>query len=278
MKMKHGKKVILLGLALAVSVSSLSLAAESTASTDTNHSRMSIHKGKDKGLNLELGYFKPELTFKSRYTKNNTAVADINFKDELGMGDKNATDYRLHISDNLRLAYTSFGYDGHRTISKSITYGGSTYNAGVDVKFDFDIDYYRLTWYRPITKTPALKTGWLIDIKGFNIKTGLFGMTSAGTSQGVSKNFKGVIPTIGFSADARISENVSAYAEVSGLPLGKYGHFYDGEIGLKYNPTPNSKVFVSYRSFDLDIKDGDENGDRAKLKLSGPFMGMSYNF
>lgn len=230
---------------------------------------------------LELGYFQPSLTFNAHYSNNVANAQDVNFKDDLGMGNKNATEYRLWLNKNLRLSYTNWSFDGSKTLTQDITYGNSTYSAGFGADSHLGVDYYRLTWLRPITKSEALDTSWLIDLKGFKFDTSITGHDNiTNTTKTESKSFAGAIPTIGFRAATKLQgeTGVVGFAEVSGLPLGKYGHFYDMEIGAKYQFNKQAAASVAYRTFDLAINDGKDNGDKAQLKQSGPYFEVVYKF
>lgn len=77
------------------------------------------------------------------------------------------------------------------------------------------------------------------------------------------------LPSSGdFSAEVR-------YANISGLPLASYGHFYDLETGLKYKPIPYFSLNAGYRRVDVHVHHGD---DRGSFVLDGPWAGISYNF
>lgn len=46
--------------------------------------------GDKDGLVLEPGYFRPSFSFTGHYNANGVWAADVNFKDDLGLKDKNA--------------------------------------------------------------------------------------------------------------------------------------------------------------------------------------------
>lgn len=223
-------------------------------------------------MKLELRYFKPDFKFQAR-TAETSSLGEVNFKDDLGMKDQNSNEYRLWFNKNLRLAYTKFDYSGHNTLTRQIEYDGVTYNIGTDVDSKLNVDYYRLTWFRPITNSPTLSTSWLVDIKGFDFNTEI----TNGTDK-ASESFKGALPTFGFSIQGKLSNKLTGYGEISGLPLGKYGKFYDIETGVNYAINKDVAIGAGYRVFNLDVKDGDENGDKAQLKLNGPFFNVVYKF
>jgi hypothetical protein len=235
----------------------------------------------DDSMRLEIGYFQPTLTFNARYASNGVTTNDVDFKNDFGFSNRNAAEYRLWINDNLRLSYTNWSFSGSKMLTENITYGGTTYSTNTLASASLGVDYYRLTWLRPISQAPALETNWLIDIKGFSFKTNVTGTNvSTNTTVTENKNFAGAIPTFGLRAVIKPDgwTGVSCFGEISGLPLGKYGHFYDMEIGVKYDFAKSAAASLAYRSFDLNINDGSSNGDKAELKQAGPYFQVGYKF
>lgn len=224
-------------------------------------------------VDVELRYWNPSLTAQSKLKAD---PASVDFKNELGLGDKNATDFRVTVGDEkkMRLAYTKFNYSGNRTETGTIQYNGKNYDYSAGIASNLDIDYYRLSLIRPLAHTQAADVDWMIDLKGLTFKGKLNGIAN-GTNVTTDKSFTGVIPTVGFAVSTKTPNAVNAYAEVSGLPLASYGYIYDYEGGVKYQPTSNFTLTAGYRVFDMKLKNDDE---WAKLKLSGPFFSADWKF
>ncbi len=186
----------------------------------------------------------------------------------------------MQLNDNLRLDYLKLNFSGNATINQDLNYKGTVYAANSDVASNLDMTYLRATWFRPITKSESMQTNWMIDLKGFKFDTKVNGTNqSTGLVQSENKSFQGVIPTIGFAIKANLDSQArtQAYAEISGLPLGKYGTFYDAEAGLKYAVGDNISINAGYRIFDLDVKNP-SNEDNGQFKLSGPYFGIAGKF
>ncbi|MBP2652889.1 MAG: hypothetical protein H6Q73_458 [Firmicutes bacterium] len=230
----------------------------------------------DGSMNFEFRNFNPSLTFKAQVSGDASAT---DFKNDLGLADKKSNEFRLNLGRTLRLAYTKFSYggSGNPTVG-SVTYDGQSFEVTAPVTTDININYYRLSWLIPITTSDEMTTKWIIDLKAFKFDTRLAG-TDPSTSNPVTvqKSFQGGIPTVGFATSFRLASNLTAYGEITGLPLGKYGHFYDMEGGLKYE-IGEFAIGAGYRNFDLNIKDGSTNGDNVQLKLAGPYYNVSYKF
>lgn len=236
-------------------------------------------KNQDEGFSVEASYFNPGLTFAVK----SSSIGYINggsvdFKNDLGLVDKSFMDYRIHFGDGFRVSYMNIGYGGTGTLTQQLDYQGNTYSQSTVVNSNLDLKYARVTFIKPITQFFGMTTKLLLDIKGFDINAQVTGIDSTThTIQTAEKKFRGVIPTVGFAIDNQLGDNLKIFTEVTGLPLGKYGHFYDGEIGLKYEAPNNISIAAGYRSFDLNVKDP-SNGDHAQFKMAGPFANAEYKF
>jgi hypothetical protein len=233
-------------------------------------------------ITVEARYFSPDLTFTAQSDDIDYNGGSVDFKNDLGIGDKKAPEYRIQFGDNLRLNYTKFNYKGSATISESFTYGGTDYQVLTDVDSELGIDYARLTWLLPLTKSERLETKWLIDIKGFKFDTTVTGQPQGsppGTVVTETEEFAGAVPSIGFAGNLKLDKagKLQGFAEISGIPLGKYGNFYDAEVGLKCKVAKDTSVNVGYRIFDLDVKDPDSN-EQVRFKLAGMFYGLDHKF
>ena len=132
----------------------------------------------------------------------------------------------------------------------------------------------------PITKSGQMETNWLIDLKAFKAYTEVTGTDSvSGQTVTKQKTFRGILPSVGFGIKSNFVSDGSlqGFAEISGMPLGKYGKFYDAEAGIKYNVTKDITVNAGYRiiNLDFDKSNPDEHG---KLRLAGPFFGALLRF
>jgi opacity protein-like surface antigen len=227
-------------------------------------------------ITVEARYFKPNLNLKVRSDSIDYNGGSVDFKNDLGIADENVMEYRVQFGDGLRLSYSNFNYSGHSTLTQNLSYEGNTYTASTPIDSNLEIKYARATWFKTLAKSDVTNTKFLFDIKGFEFNTKVSGDIS-GTTTSSEKRFRGAIPTIGFATNIKIDKNINAFGEITGLPLGKYGHIYDYEAGIRYNVDKNVLINAGYRSIDLKIKDSG-NGDNVQLKLSGPFFNAQYKF
>ncbi len=259
------------------------LSAAGTAGTAAAADKVSGKtNGKDEPR-LEIGFFKPSLEFKAHYVSAGQISEDVNFKKVFAMPDRNSAEYRLWISGKLRLSYTSWNYSGTNRLTETISFDDATYLINGSASVNLGVQYYRLTWLRPLAKSKAAEFSWLIDVKSFRFKTEITGQDNiSGTTKTARKDFRGTLPTFGVRMETTPlganGRGLSAYGEISGLPAGKYGYLYDFEAGLKYHFDKYSAVSVAYRDIDINLKDGKPDGDKARLKQSGPYFQLSSQF
>ena len=227
-------------------------------------------------VELEGWYWVTDLTAKARVTESGLSGTEINFKDDLGIGDENFLEGRFtwHTGSRsrLRLAYTAISYEEESTITKNINFGGKTYTAGSKVKSSLDINYLRLAWVWQFLGAGPFKVGPMVEVKGFWVDTML---DAPALNIEESEDFAFGLPTVGVAADIKAHELINIFAEVSGITAGKYGYFLDGEAGVKIIPLKNLGAIAGYRIFDIKAKD---DPDYARLKISGPYVGVTVRF
>lgn len=237
----------------------------------------------DTKVEFEGRYWMTDLTAKAKVSENNIIGTDIDLKSDLGLKDKNFPDgyftWYMGSKSKVRFAYTQINYSGDKNVERQIEFSGATYTAGARVITDLDMKYLRFGWSWQFINVDdgKVKLGTLLEVKGFWVDTSL---ESPNMSPPVKESGKFAIglPTIGVALDINTNKMVNIFAEISGLPAGKYGYFLDGEVGIKTTkmiPIENLSVVGGYRIFDIKAKN---DSDFARLKISGPFIGTTLRF
>lgn len=234
----------------------------------------------DTKVEFEGRYWITDLTAKAKLTEADITGTDIDFKADLGIEDKNFPDARFTWytgpQSKLRLTYTQIDYSGDKNVERTIEFGGETYTVGTRVITDLDVNYLRLGWVWQFINVAEgkVKFGTLLEVKGFWLDTSL---EAPGLIPPVKESgkFAAGLPTIGVALDINPQKMVNIFAEISGLPAGKYGYFFDGEAGMKIIPIKNLSIIGGYRIFDIKAKD---EPDHARLRISGPFIGATLRF
>lgn len=228
----------------------------------------------------------PIIEFEGRYWMTTLSAVtkwrgtDIDLKSDLGVDEKNIPYGRFDIflspSNRLTLTYTPISYNVNTSIRRTIEFGGQTYSTDSRVTGDFNAHYLRLGWANQFVNVARgrFRFGSLVEVKGV---WGDFSLAAPDQDPPirVSRKFGAVLPTIGFAMDFSPLLFLSFYAEASGLPAFIYGYMWEAEAGVKYIPFPNFTVSGGYRIFDLEARD---DPDYARVKMSGPFVGLSLRF
>ncbi|HNW93252.1 MAG TPA: hypothetical protein PKM88_10130 [bacterium] len=225
-------------------------------------------------LELDVRCWLTELDMRGRVVRNNLG-SDVNFVDQLGLGDENFADIRLtwncNPTSSIRLAYNKIGFNGSRTISEKIDFNGKTYAANAWVGTDVDVENYRLAWLWQFHTADAgrLRVSSVLELKGFVADASL---VAPALNISEAHDVAGALPTVGLAASYQVHPLVDLFGELTGIPAGSYGYFIDGEVGVKFAPQDHFSFIGGYRIFDLEAKD---DPDYARLQFAGPFVGMT---
>ena len=195
----------------------------------------------------------------------------VDWKDTLGLSNENSPETILRYK-NMSLDWIHYHSKGESTLAKPLTFDDKTYNGEVDTKANFD--YLKFSVENPIVKTSVGEVKWNYGLAGLLWDAEVNG-TSGGVKTSSSKTFGAPVPMVGVNAKANLAKGLNTYTNVSGLPLGGYGHILDLEAGFHYEPVENLGLNVGYRMIDVDLQHKD---DSASFKLAGPFAGLSYYF
>ena len=229
-------------------------------------------------LEVEGRYWITSLSGHVQVYDSSPQATDIDFKNDLKVGNKDVPDVRLiwHTGEDsfLRLAYTHLSYSGDNpSLVTPITFNGHTYDASTHVTSSLKVEYASLDWaWQFINIKNTVKLGTLLSAKGFWTEAAIDDVTT-GTNE--SKNFDFGLPTIGAALDIIPVKFVDIFGDFSWITAGKYGHLYDTEGGVKIIPIKYLNIVGGYRIFDLTAKD---NSDNANLKIEGPFLGATLRF
>lgn len=226
-------------------------------------------------ISLEARFFAPHMDIKVQSDSIHYNGGKVGLKDDLGFGNDNAPElifrYKRFTADYFHVHGT-----GGRDFSGTdvLTFGGSRYHG--QVGSTSDLHYLKLQVTNPIINVLGSGVDWSYGMTGVYWKGSVRG-TEMGTGNYVSrqKEFGAPIPTLGIGAHASLLDTLLFNVHLSGLPLGKYGHFYDFEAGVRYNPIDLLSISVGYRKIHAQLKHNDDNGT---LDLDGPYAGLRFDF
>ncbi|HTM49192.1 MAG TPA: hypothetical protein VL285_10940 [Bryobacteraceae bacterium] len=202
-------------------------------------------------------------------------ATDVDLKKDLGTGDGGFPEAQVTWSpgsNQLRFAFTPIRYSGDQDVNRTIVFGGRTYSLGTRVVSNVDVDALRLTWTHFFLRTERLRLGPLLEANGFLQSATL----SAPALSFLQSNSLSVgAPAFGLAAEVTSGRIWKIVGEAAGTPAGRYGYFIRSEAAVKLTPLPHAGITAGYRLFDLHA---DYQPDFARLRVHGPFVGVSLRF
>ncbi len=230
-------------------------------------------------LELEGRYWIPKLKANLKLSDYNTMGVeilgtDINIKDDLGIKDENFFSGRLILklgNSKIRFSYLPIRYEGDKQVTQSVSFGGTTYTAGTTVKTELKADMYDLTYEYDALKTELGFLGIIIGVKYFDLYAKL-------ESTGFKEEGKGQapIPVIGLAGRIYPIKYFNVSGEITGLTVGK-ASIYDAEAAININPIQYVGISGGYRIIRFSAE-GDNEKDKATLRLHGPFVALMVRF
>lgn len=205
----------------------------------------------------------------------------IDFVDDLGMDNDDFEGGRFYFYTTedswLRAEYIPFSYDSDGPIRVDAYFEDLALPIGTRVITDLDLQYLKLGWaWQPISVGDGLfKVGPLFEAKGFLVDASVEAPALPVTNNKRSEELNVALPSVGVVMDVNPLDELNIYAEVSGIPAGKYGHLYDAEAGLNFAPFDYVQITGGYRILNFRVDTGD---DLARLRLAGPFLSASFRF
>ena len=221
-------------------------------------------------FSVEARFFAPHFNAKVHSDKIHYNGGEVNLKDDLGFGNDNAPELILRYK-RFSADYIHVHGSGNTNLNgNNLKFGGVNFSGNIHSKSD--LNYLKLTVSNPIVSVLGSGVDWSYGLTGMYWKGKVRGSeATTGLSTSKSKEYGAPIPTIGVGAHAALLPSLSVYANISGLPLGGYGHYYDLEAGLRYSPLEILGVTVGFRRIDVKLKHDD---DSAKLTMNGPYAGL----
>ena len=280
--MKTKLKVFILVTILAiVQTIAISYALAQEEPVQKNESAVSVPQDSKQSpgpkIEFEGRYWRPALSGSVKAVSANIG-SGIDIKDDLGLKNEGIPEGKFTWytgpSSSLRLSYFQVGYDGDNRLERTIQFKGKEFTAGTNVQTNADIKDAKLGWAWQFINLAngKIKLGTLLEASLVNVT-----YTIKNTSGLIDEkqSFMAPVPAIGCALDVAPWKWMDLFLDLSGLPLGSYGHTFNVETGIKFVPITNFSIVCGYRYFDLDYEN---KPDFLKVKLSGPFVGATLRF
>ena len=230
-------------------------------------------------VELDARYWPADVVAEAKIEGGPLPGTAFDFKKDLGIDDEPLVDLRLSVftspNSRLRLAYARASYQADTVIGRAIEFNGSTYPAATRVVSELDVHYVRLGWIWQLPVIPGkLRVGPVLEAKAFVAGATLEAPATAPPLR-ETERFAIVIPTAGLALDLSPHPRVDLFAEVSGLTVGDPGRVVDAEAGVRIGLVTFLTLTGGYRFFEVR---GEEDRSFARLRLSGPFVGVNFRF
>jgi len=235
---------------------------------------------KDVTIELEGRWWFTELQGKVKVTDHTGRGTDIDLKEVLGVKDEGIPEIRLTWypgkKSKIWAEYGLVGYDGDKSIDRTIQFGNVTYPLNARVKTDLDLQYLDLAWAWQFiyVDNGLFKLGTLLKAKILYVDASLEAPDNPSLAR-ESENFFFGFPMLGVAMDFNPHKMLNIFAQGSGLYAGSYGYTYDAEIGIKLIPIKILSIVGGYRIMEAKVEHDD---DYVRAKFYGPFVGVTVRF
>jgi len=233
-------------------------------------------------VELSVGAISHEPSGYIQYPSNTGTTVDL--KDTLGLSKKTKPFARAKIEipivPNLYLQYMPMEFSGVGRYTSTVKFGGTTFQANVDLDTYVKLDRYDLGLYYNIPLVGTLTGGVLdpelgVNFRVINFEGRITGReASSGMTKTESKSATLPVPMLYAGLGLNLPY-VSLIGEVRGV--GYSGNsYYDATGEVRVKPIPVLFVGVGYRYERLKLNDVSDI--TADIKVKGPFANVGVSF
>ncbi len=202
---------------------------------------------------------------------------EIDFNNDLGLDEEKgnviyiALEHGVPVLPNVKVQNTEIETVATGNPSKTINYGGETFDVSDTITTDADLSHTDVTMYYQVLDS------WLsLDI-GVTLRLfdGFINITSDLDGNAASEDFNALVPLL--YAKARFDLPLSgAYAGIHANALGDGDNmFVDFQATIGYESSLGAGVELGFRSLDLELDDIDDVA--IDLTIEGAFIGVFYH-
>ncbi|GMQ87797.1 MAG: TIGR04219 family outer membrane beta-barrel protein [Gammaproteobacteria bacterium] len=228
------------------------------------------------GVTVGANYWNYDISGTARYqTKDSSNDIDVN--KDLGYDDGNLGYYYIELEHpvpllpNIRVSKTNVDEDANGTLSKTVIYGGTTFQANENVSSEVQLDQTDITlYYSPLDTVVNLDFG--LNAKYIDSKARITGAISGTQTADVS----GWVPMayVGVGIDLPLT-GLAVSADGSFVKY-QSSSFYDYTLRVTYTSPWYVGADVGYRKIKLDLDDFDDSF--ANIEFDGPYAGLYLHF
>lgn len=225
---------------------------------------------------IELGfrYFAPKVSgsvhgsdFYSHYSEQNK----LDYKDDLGIDSARAPEVRVRYGQ-WHVDYIGFRSSENHRLDAPIRHKSNIYKGNLDT--DMDMDYLSLSWRHDMTEGNQ-NVYYQLGLTYLREKATSSGLNGKDEWQTERDNASGAVPTVGIGGVWQLSPKWRASASMQGMLLGSYGHVFDGDAGISWQPAEKWSLEAGWRQLDFKLHKDDKT---AFYRARGPYFGVNYAF
>ncbi len=234
----------------------------------------------DSTVHLELRVWFPRLDAEVQSSRGDV-TGDVITESDLALDDPvvpvGAAVFRFARRHSIRFEGFALSSAGDTRVDRTFAFGGRTYTASSRVLSDFDARVFAGDYGFDVVHGGPIALGLTLGARVVDFDARLRA-PDLGFASEVSVT--AVVPAVGAVLIAHPVPvgpfaSLAVVLRLSGLSIGSRGEFFDVDVGAEWLPLPFLSVRVGYR---LVHGRGEEDDDRAKFDVSGPYAGVTVAF
>ena len=224
-------------------------------------------------------YWFPSIDGHIEYSKNSLSGTKLDLKDDLGFDDESYPfgGVFLGLGDHhLSFSFYRANYEGKKTLTQNINFGGQTFPVGDKVKSTLDYDVYDLTYQYDVLDLENILAGFSLGlvarVEVYDVEAKIRSET---TSLSEKEDYTAPVPMLGLNLHLGILADILE-ARVLATGVGYWdGYMVDAQAELTLTPIPYVDISAGYRTFWVDVNTNDL---KLKYDTSGVYAGVSVGF
>lgn len=223
-------------------------------------------------LRLEYVRWRPSITGELQKGADE-ASGRVDIKDELGVQDKDANEFRAVLKlggrHKLRASYTSLDYDGDVILDRAFIFDGTFFRREEQTVTSLKGALWSGDYELDVLHSSSGYLGLLLGAKFLDVDAVIVqpkvGRREAGT-------LRAPVPVLG-ACGRLYTGRISLSAEITGLSIGKRGRLYDFEGQARFHLSDRLAVGAGYRL--LSVR-GENDDDFIRLRDAGVRFGVEF--
>jgi hypothetical protein len=215
--------------------------------------------------------------------------AGVDFVEEFNIENKRFMELRGVVrggKHKLRVSRVPFKYEESAVLSRTVAFGGRTFNVSADTTADLTWDLYRFGYEYDFATGDAGYVGFIAEVKYNHVIADVRASTATASATALT-DIQVTVPQLGLVGRGYPHKNVSITAEFTGFKVPGFirerftdadefeANFKDFEIYGNVSIGRHFGIQGGYRSLAADYVVDDESGD---LEMKGPYFGGVVRF